>query len=194
MHDIEPHYAWREHYVASEDERSPFYGRTYSEFHFSNTIYNYYIHPQWDHFGSSTLYLKILFADYQEGFAIIEMIGEWNDCLQNDIMILKQEIIDPLQKEGISKFIMVCENVLNFHGSDDCYYEEWHEEALEEGGWIVLLNTLNHVKDEFFDTQLHFFLNFGEQFNNVNWRPQKPKILYQAIDALVEGKIKELMY
>ncbi len=51
MHEIEPFYNWRHIYVSEEDERSPFYGRVYSEFEFSQTIYNYYIHPQWDEFG-----------------------------------------------------------------------------------------------------------------------------------------------
>src|SRR5678810_1387575 len=81
MHDIEPYYNWRHIYVSEEDQRSPFYGREYSEFVFSQTVYNYYIHPQWDEFGSSTLYIKVLMADYTSGYAIIEMIGEWNDCL-----------------------------------------------------------------------------------------------------------------
>jgi hypothetical protein len=58
--------------MAEEDPRSIFFGRTYSEFEFSQAVYNYYIHPQWDEFGSKTLYLKILFADYDAKFAIIE--------------------------------------------------------------------------------------------------------------------------
>jgi len=57
MHDIEPYYKWREYYVASEDEQSPFYGRTYDEFKFTKKIYNYFIHPQWDYIGSQTLYI-----------------------------------------------------------------------------------------------------------------------------------------
>ena len=65
MHDIEPFYNWRHIYVAEEDSLSPFFGRTYSEFEFSQTVYNYYIHPQWDDFGSRTLYLKILFVDHE---------------------------------------------------------------------------------------------------------------------------------
>ena len=65
MHTIEPHYSWRELYTAEEDKNSPFYGREYSEFEFSHSIYNYVIHPQWDFFGSQTLYLKILYADYE---------------------------------------------------------------------------------------------------------------------------------
>ena len=128
MHTIEPYYKWRDRYVASEDKYSPFFGREYSEFTFSNKIYNYYIHPQWDEFGSSTLYAKILFVDYDEQYAIIELIGEWNDCINNDIMFLKREIVDQLQKRGIHTFIICCDNVLNFHASDDSYYEEWFED------------------------------------------------------------------
>ena len=64
MQDIEPYYSWSHLYTAAEDELSPFYGRVYSEFEYSNTIYNYYIHPQWDVFGSSTLYVKVLFVVY----------------------------------------------------------------------------------------------------------------------------------
>ena len=62
MHDIEPFYKWRDDYNSAEDDLSPFYGKEYSEFEFSETIYNFYIHPQWDFFGSPTLYLKIIFA------------------------------------------------------------------------------------------------------------------------------------
>ena len=42
MHDIEPFYKWRDDYISSEDERSPFYGKEYSEFEFTDTIYNFY--------------------------------------------------------------------------------------------------------------------------------------------------------
>ncbi len=193
MHDIEPYYRWRDYYIASEDERSPFFGREYDEFQFTHQVYNYFIHPQWDEFGSATLYLKILFADYDEGYAIIELIGEWNDCLSNDIMFLKREVIDVLADHGISKFILICENVLNFHGSDDCYYEEWAEEVIEEGGWICLLNTLEHVAQEMKETQLSPYINFGPAFNNINWRPHKPKALYRAIDALVMGELTRML-
>jgi len=193
MHDIEPYYRWRDYYIASEDERSPFYGREYDEFQFTHQVYNYFIHPQWDEFGSATLYLKILFTDYDEGYAILELIGEWNDCLSNDIMFLKREVIDVLADQGISKFILICENVLNFHGSDDCYYEEWAEEVIEEGGWICLINTLEHVAQEMKETQLSPYINFGPPFDNLNWRPHKPKALYRAIDALVMGELTRLL-
>ena len=74
-----------DHYVASDDLKSPFFNRVYNEFAYHLKVYDHYIHPQWDEFGSQTLYTKILFTDYDEGYAILEFIGEWNDCLFNDI-------------------------------------------------------------------------------------------------------------
>lgn len=189
MHDIEPHYNWRDRYIASEDKQSPFYGRQYNEFQFTQKIYNYYIHPQWDNFGSPTLYIKILDVDYEEAYAIMELIGEWNDCIQNDIMFLKRDVIDEMTKKGIFKFILICENVLNFHGGDADYYEEWYEDVVDEGGWFCFLNTLEHVADEMKDTQLQAYANFGKHFNNLNWRPHKPKFFYKAIEALVNGEV-----
>src|SRR3546814_4304465 len=66
MHELEPFYKWRDDYIASEDSKSPFFKQQYSEFLFDKQIYNFYIHPQWDYFGSPTLYLKVLFADRSE--------------------------------------------------------------------------------------------------------------------------------
>lgn len=192
MHDIEPFFRWRDLYVASEDERSPFFGRKYSEFYFSNKLYNFYLHPQWDEFGSSTLYAKVLFAEYEEGYALIELIGEWNDTLHNDIMFLKREIGDALLREGISKFVFFCDNVLNFHGADDDYYAEWSEEVHEENGWIALLNTRLHVEEEMHDSRLHHYLNFGTEYNELLWRSQKPQIVFSLVEAMVSGKVRRL--
>ena len=158
----------------------------HSEFHFTNKIYNYYIHPQWDEFGSETLYLKVLFADYDRGIGIIELIGEWNDAINNDIMFLKREIIDPMIDAGVSKFILICEHVLNFHASDDAYYEEWYEDISDELGWICLLNTLEHVEEEMKAHQLHYFMNLGGPLNQVNWRVLKPKNLFGVIQKFLD--------
>lgn len=192
MHTIEPYFRWRDEYIAAEDLDSPFYGRTYDEFYYTKKIYNYFIHPQWDEFGSNTLYLKVLYADYDEGYAIIELIGEWNDCLYNDSMYLKREVIDYLNEKGIYRYIMLCENVLNFHGGDNDYYEEWYEDIRDEDGWIVFINTLQHVHEEMKDAQLHFYVNFGPNFNDINWRPHKPKVIYEAIEGMLNGKVKRL--
>lgn len=185
MHSIEPYFLWRDYYTAESDEKSPFYGRDYSEFEYSNTIYNFYIHPQWDDIGSNTLYLKILFADYDKGFCIIELMGEWNDAIGNDIMFLKREIIDPMMSEGIKKFILIGENILNFHGSDDCYYEEWHEDLAEHDGYVVFVNFREHVISEMRRSRLHFYVNMGDQFNDLGWHTVKPFHMHK----LVEGRM-----
>ena len=143
MQDIEPFYNWRHLYAAEEDPRSPFFGNEYSEFEFSRTLYNYYVHPQWDDFGSRTLYMKMLFADYEQHFVVIEMIGEWNDAIENDIMTLKRNITDNCYDQGIKYFIFITENVFNFHSSDDAYYEDWYEQLSDDNGWIVLVNLPN---------------------------------------------------
>lgn len=192
MHHLEPHYLWRDIYVAEEDERSPFFGRQYSEFEYTHRLYNFYLHPQWDNFGSATLYGKILAVDYDEQFALIELIGEWNDTLHNDIMHLKREVIDHLYHEGIVKFVLFCENVLNFHSSDDDYYAEWAEEVHEEGGWIVCLNTRQHVMEEMQSARLEHYMHFGEEYNDIFWRTQKPLLVFQIIDAMVNGRVKRM--
>lgn len=187
MQDIEPHYHWKHLYSAEEDDLSPFYGREYSEFEYSNTVYNYYIHPQWDDIGSPTLFVKLLFAGYDEGFAVIELIGEWNDCLYNDIMYLKRELIDYLLDNGINKFIMIGENVFNFHYSDDSYYEEWFEAV--DDGWIVFLNFREHVLQEFKKAGLEYYFVSGGKFSDFNWKKYTPNQLLDAVDKMVMRKL-----
>ena len=192
MQNIEPFYNWRHIYISEEDKQSPFFGRTYSEFEFSQTVYNYYIHPQWDDFGSRTLYLKVLLADYEEKYAVMEMIGEWNDAISNDIRFLKRNIVDTLVKKGIYKYILICDNVLIFHRSDDSYYEEWYEDIRDDDGWIVLLNTTHDVEKEMERAQLQHFMQFGAPLNEVNWRIYKPEQVYEAVAGLMSGRRKEL--
>lgn len=187
MHDIEPHYNWRSFYIAEEDDRSPFYGREYSEFEFTDQIYNYLIHPQWDNMGSPTLFIKIIYADYDAGFAVIELIGEWNDMLNNDIMFLKRDIVELMIAEGINKFALVGENVLNFHNSDDCYYEEWFEEV--EEGWVVGLNFREHVLYEMKQANLDYYINFGGELDDLNWRTYTPSQLLGKLESIVTKRL-----
>ena len=179
MHDIEPFYNWRHIYIAEEDPKSPFFGRKYSEFEFSQTVYNYYIHPQWDDFGSRTLYLKIIYVDYELHFTIIELLGEWNDAIENDIMELKREVMDLLYKQGIYKYILIAENVLNFHSSDKEYYQEWYEDVSEENGWIVALNMPGATQQDFKKKKLNYYIELIEL---PEWRVYKPYHLFRKID------------
>lgn len=191
MHTIEPHWKWRDFYSAEEDELSPFYGKEYSEFEFSDTIYNYYIHPQWDFFGSNTLYLKILYCDYKKGSTIIEFIGEWNDCVNNDILFLKRDIIDELIGKGITKFVLIGENILEFFANSNDYYDEWYADIEEEGGWIVALNFKEHVMEEMHNAKIDRYIHISESYADINWRNYKPFHLVTYLDELL---IKTISY
>lgn len=186
MQNIEPFYNWRHLYTAEEDMRSPFYGREYSEFEYSQTIYNYYIHPQWDEFGSRTLYMKVLFVDYEVGYTVIELIGEWNDAIENDIMTLKREVIDNMEKNGIKYFILIGENVFNFHSGDADYYEEWYEDVSDTDGWVVLVNMSESALQDFKQKKLQYYI---ELMNIDNWRVYKPEHLFQLIHDKISKRL-----
>lgn len=155
---------------------------------FTDAIYDHYIHPQWDNIESSTLFIKVLMADYDQSYAVIEMIGEWNDCLYNDIMFFKRNIIDEMLAEGIKKFIIIGENVLNFHSSDDSYYEEWFEDI--EDGWIVFINFHEHVIRDFHDANIDYYIVSGGNLNEFQWRNYTPNNLYEKIESLVMKRMQ----
>ncbi|MGC6434489.1 MAG: hypothetical protein ACON4M_09880 [Crocinitomicaceae bacterium] len=187
MHFVEPYFNWRNYYISSEDPASPFYGQEYSEFEFEHSVYNFCIHPQWDSIGSPTLFIKILFVEYNEGYAIIEMIGEWNDAIENDIMTLKRDIIEELIREGINKFILIGENVLNFHYSDDCYYEEWFEDI--EDGWIAGINFHEHVTNEFKNANIDEYIAIGGELEELDWRTYTPFQFYKKVNQIINRRL-----
>jgi hypothetical protein len=194
MHDIEPYHNWRHLYIASEDADSPFFKRKYSEFSFTHQIYNFYIHPQWDSFGSSTLYIKVLFADYDHGYAILELIGEWNDAVHDDIMLFKRKLLELLMDKGIARFVLICDNLLNFHSGDTDYYEELEEELRDHypSGWAVFVNTRQHVFEEMEDGRLDHYVHFGEHYNDLNWRNMQPHLFYALVEDLYERREQRL--
>jgi hypothetical protein len=180
MQNIEPFARWEKLYKSSEDSKSLFFREVHDEFLCRNTIYNHYIHPKWDEFGSKTLYLKLLFVSYEQEFAIIELMGEWNDCLYNDIMHLKRTVVENLVENGIQKFILIGENVLNFHYSDDAYYEDWSNDI--DDGWIMAINFRQHIIEEFDKINLNYYLLYGGKLNSVKWRTLSPIQLYNALN------------
>lgn len=187
MHELEPFFNWEKYYLSHEDQKSPFYGKEYDLSSYHDAIYDHYIHPFWDFMGSETLYIKILFVDYTYNFAVIEMIGEWNDALHNDIMHLKRNILDPMTGFEISHFILIGENVFNFHGSDDEYYAEWFEDV--ESGWIAALNFPKHVEAEWRKYKLDYYLNFGGTLELENWRTFTPRKLFEIINVLIQRRL-----
>jgi hypothetical protein len=178
MHRIEPFYLWRDFYRAEEDPESITYGKEYSELYFTDKIYNYIIHPQWDSIGSETLFYKTLFVDYNTEFAVIELIGEWNDCIGNDIMMLKTELIDPLIDSGVQHFILIMENVLNFHANDQDYYHEWVDDI---DGEIYMLNALPQVLAELDQHQFANYIWYDGPLNEVDWRVLRPESVLQHL-------------
>jgi hypothetical protein len=187
MHDIEPYYNWQKFYDSSKDKKSPFYGKEYNYDLYSDTIYGYYIDPAWDFIGSETLYLKILYADYENQFVILEMFGEWNDAINNDVMHLKRNIIDEFSLLGIRKYILIGENILNFHGSDDSYYEEWFEDV--EDGWIAAVSFPEFLQDELKRYHIDSYVCMGGTMQIQKWRTLLPLTLFQIVDKLVQRRL-----
>jgi hypothetical protein len=101
-------------------------------------------------------------------------------------MELKREIIDHLSKKGISKFILICENVLNFHSSDKEYYQEWYDDVSDENGWIVALNMPQQTQQDFRQKKLHYFIELMEI---DNWRNFKPGHLFEKINVELSNRL-----
>jgi len=125
-------------------------------------------------------------VDYDQHYAIIELIGEWNDAIYNDIMMLKRDVIDIMLKQGITKYILIAENVLNFHSSDSSYYEEWFEEVSDEGGWIVCLNMPIQTQYDFKKARLNYYV---ELLNYAAWRTTKPDFLFGQLDSMIMNRL-----
>src|SRR5258708_37237654 len=123
--------------------------------------------------------MKVLVADYDEHYVIMELFGEWNDAIENDIMNLKREVVDKFNDFGITKYILIAENVLNFHSGDKDYYEEWFEEVTDAGGWIACLNMPEQTQHDFRKAKLNRFIELVEL---VNWRTYTPFHLFKLID------------
>jgi hypothetical protein len=187
MHEIEPYHNWLKYYDPAQDDRLPFFGKEYNYDLYSETIYGYYIDPAWDSIGSETLYLKVLYADYHRGFVVIEFIGEWNDAINNDIMTLKRNLIEFMLKEGINKYILIGENIMNFHGSDDSYYEEWFEEI--EDGWIAAVSFPEFVQNELKRYQLDNYINMGGTLQIERWRTLQPLHFCEMVSSLIQRRL-----
>lgn len=187
MHTLLPFERWNLYYNSSHDDLSPFAGKEYNYDLYSENIYGYYIDPAWDFMGSETLYIKLLFVDYNAGFAVIEMIGEWNDAINNDIMHLKRNILEHMMYQGINKFVLMGENIMNFHGSDDSYYEEWFEEV--EDGWIAAVNFPEHVQSEMQQFNIDYYINMGGSLQLEKWRTLSPAKFYMLVDGLIQRRL-----
>ena len=71
--------------------------------------------------------------------------------------------------------------MFNFHGSDDCYYEEWYEEIKDEQGSIFFINMQKPVMDEIKLFGIQHFVNLGPDFQDINWRKMNPMDLMEFV-------------
>ena len=90
------------------------------------------------------------------------------------------------ESKGIYKFILIGENVLNFHSDGREYYEELHEELSDENGWIVCLNMPEQTQYDFRHAHLDKYIEFMEL---ENWRVYKPFHLFKKIDGELMARL-----
>ncbi|MCA6440958.1 MAG: hypothetical protein IM581_13580, partial [Chitinophagaceae bacterium] len=107
-------------------------------------------------------------------------------AIENDIMELKREVLDLLFQQHITKYILITENVLNFHSSDKEYYQEWYEELSEENGWVVALNMPEATQYDFKKKKLNYYIELMEL---PDWRVYKPYHLFKKIDEQLSNRI-----
>ena len=184
LYTIEPFYGWLELYNHQEDERSPFHGVEHNLFYFDRSVNNIPAHPLWDQIGSESLLVKILYADYPEGYAIIELFGEWNDLFDNDYKLLAENCLTYLIDQGVNKFILVCENVFHIYLDQDDYYQALAEEI--ETGWICMLRPRTHILEEMEAYGISSYFYWSPVLDEVACRRLKPHQIYQLVSSRMQ--------
>ena len=187
MHALEPYYAWRNHYVASQDPKVRFttgcttsLPTTSRSTTISSTRSGMSLEAKRSTRKSCT---RITTRDTPSG---IHRRVERLPVQRHHA--LKREVIDPLMAGGVTKFVLIGENVLNFHHSDDAYYEEWFDEVVEDDGWIALLNFREHVLADMQAIDLDSYFVLGGELNELGWRTFTPEQLCRRIDDCVEQR------
>jgi hypothetical protein len=99
-------------------------------------------------------------------------------------MTLKRDVLEPFFAEGIRCFILIAENVLNFHSDITDYYEELAEELSDRGGWAVCLNMPESSRLEFEQSGLNRFLPLLDLYD---WRNYKPIHLFRKLRDIFES-------
>ena len=98
-----------------------------------------------------------------------------------------------MASEGKIRIIIlkvIGENVLNFHGDSDDYYEDWFDRVLDMDGWIVGLNFKDFVLEEMQQFNVHRYINCNGPFAQVKWRPFKPDAIHELIQSFLQSWIE----
>lgn len=188
LHHIEPYYGWLNLYNHETDDRSPFHQVEHNQFYYDRSVNRIPAHPLWDDIGSESLLVKILYADYNKSYAIIELFGEWNDLFENDYKLMAENCLTYLIDHGIDKFILICENVFHIYLQEDDYYQALQEELGAEG-WICTLRARDNVWEEMESYGISHFFYRSPLLDEIPWRKSKPGQLFQ----LVEGRMCKLL-
>ncbi|WNJ16321.1 hypothetical protein [Pontibacter sp. G13] len=183
LRHIEPFYGWLNIYSHERDPHSPFHEVEHNQFYYDRSINNIPAHPLWDQFGSESLLIKILYAEYEQGYAIIELFGEWNDLFENDFKLLCENCLTYLIDAGIQHFILICENVFHGYFESDDYYEALAEEL--DGGWVCALRLRDHVKEEMDNYGITPYIFWSEPLDELSWRKLKPQQLCSMVDQRI---------
>jgi hypothetical protein len=77
--------------------------------------------------------------------------------------------------------------VLNFHASDNDYYQEWFEDIGE--GWIAFLNFRNHVLEEMAHASIDYYVACGGSLNCISWRTLSPLKLFNLVQGLMMKRL-----
>jgi hypothetical protein len=185
--EVEPFYGWLHLYAAHRDPHSPFYNEAAIDPDKDmRYIYTFEAHPLWDHIHSESLLVKMLYADYNRGFCILQLLGEWNDLFENDFKLLYEQVLAPMLYQGVSRFIFLCENVFNVYLDQDDYYELLQEALEDTGGWLCLLRARQHVLNEFAAYGIDQYLYWNPEFDELRWRKMKPWQLYELIERSLQ--------
>lgn len=184
--DIEPHYGWLGFYSHENDPNSPFHGVEHSLFEYNRRVYTYAAHPLWDDIESESLLVKILYANYLDGYAILELFGEWNDLFENDFRLLMENCLLQLQEAGVTRFVFICENVFNIHLQSDDYYQAFLDELGDEG-WMLILRPRQAVWSEIQRYGLAQYFFQHPDLDMLNWRKLKPWQLISACELVITG-------
>jgi hypothetical protein len=103
-------------------------------------------------------------------------------------MYLYRNVIEILVEQNIKYFILIGENVLEFHADTNDYYEEWFDNIGD--GWIVGLNFRDHVLKEFADANIDYFIAFGGRFAEIVWRKYLPEQLFDIVNNLITKRLE----
>ncbi len=188
LRDIEPFFGWLAEYSHDQDNRSPFHEVEHNLFEYDRRIYNIPAHPFWDDFGSESLLVKILYADYREGFAILELFGEWNDLFDNDFKLLAENCLTYLIDHGIRQFILICENVFHGYFQSDDYYQALQDEL--EDGWICAIRLREELQEEMVRYGINGYVFWSPYLDDVVWRKTKPQQLYRFVTSRLQNLIE----